>query len=84
MIVIEFFIAGYYKIQTMSRQTVLQTMKMRKKRGDLQHLDTAMTSRSSGQKVGGNTPKWEATDKDCALVLWGTTQLRWTHTAWKI
>lgn len=33
-VVEEVFIAGYYKIQTISRQTVLQTMKMgRKKRG---------------------------------------------------
>lgn len=31
--------------------------------GDLQHLDKATTSGSSGHKAGGNTPKWEITDK---------------------
>lgn len=36
MVVVEVFIVGYYKIQTMSHQAVLQTMKMgRKKREDL-------------------------------------------------
>lgn len=34
-----------------------------KKIGDHQHLDKATTSESSGHKAGGDTPKWEITDK---------------------
>lgn len=83
MVVIEeVFIVGYYKIQTMSRQTVLQTMKMgEKKRGcsTFGHSNDLQAFRLQG---GGNIPMWEATDK---VVPWfygalhycdGHTQLR--------
>lgn len=86
MVVIEeVFIVGYYKIQTVSRQTVLQTRKDGAKKEGMFNIWTQQWP--PGLQVtrwGGNTPKWEATDKGCALVLWGATQLWWTDTAQKI
>lgn len=69
VVVAEVFIVGYYKIQTISGQTVLQTMKMgRKKRGSstFGHSNDLQVFRSQG---GRDTPKWESTDKGRALVL---------------
>lgn len=57
------FIVGYYKMQTLSHQTFHYRPWRQEKIGDLQHLDEAMTSESSGRKGGGNTPKWEITGK---------------------
>ena len=50
-------------MQTLSHQTFRYRSQRQEKMGDLQHLDKATTSESSGRKGGGNTPKWEITDK---------------------
>lgn len=50
-------------MQTLSHQTFHYRPRRQEKIGDLQRLDKATTSESSGRKGGGNTPKWEITDK---------------------
>ena len=46
------FIVGYYKMQTLSHQTLCYRSQRWEKIGDIQHLDKATTSESSGRRAG--------------------------------